>query len=244
MFKRTKTNFKVLPTHVAFILDGNGRWAQRRGLTRVAGHKAGVIACKATVQNCFDLGIKVVSFYAFSTENWKRPQKEVDAIFSLVRDFVKTDLQEIYKYDAKVVVSGDYTKFPADLVEALEECLEKTKNGKTFILNLCINYGGRDEIVRAVNSIIKSKVESVNEESFSKFLYTADLPDPDFIIRTSGEQRISNYMLWQCAYSEFYFPKVYWPDFDKQELIKALNEYGKRNRRFGNIKENKWKQEY
>lgn len=239
MFKRNKPNLNVLPTHIAFILDGNGRWAKRRGLNRVAGHKAGVIACKATLQNCFDMGIKVVSFYAFSTENWNRPKEEIDAIFSLVRDFIKTDLPEIYKYDAKIVVSGDYTKFPPDLIEALEECLEKTKNGKTFIFNLCINYGGRAEIVRAVNNIINSGVKNVDEQTFSNYIYTSNLPDPDFIIRTSGEQRISNFMLWQCAYSEFYFPKVYWPDFDKQELIKALNEYSKRNRRFGSIKENK-----
>ena len=238
MFKRKNQNFNVLPTHLAIILDGNGRWAKRRGLKRTAGHKAGVVALKATIKNCFDLGIKVVSFYAFSTENWNRPKEEIDTIFSLVRDFVKNDLEEIYNYDVKVVASGDYTKFPADLVEELEKCFEKTKNQKTFILNLCINYGGRAEIVRAVNNIMQSGKKSVNEDEFSKFLYTADLPDPDFIIRTSGEQRLSNYMLWQCAYSEFYFPKICWPDFDKSELIKALNEYGKRNRRFGKIKEN------
>ena len=238
MFKRKNQNFNVLPTHLAIILDGNGRWAKRRGLKRTAGHKAGVVALKATIKNCFDLGIKVVSFYAFSTENWNRPKEEIDTIFSLVRDFVKNDLEEIYNYDVKVVASGDYTKFPADLVEELEKCFEKTKNGKTFILNLCINYRGRAEIVRAVNNIMQSGKKSVNEDEFSKFLYTADLPDPDFIIRTSGEQRLSNYMLWQCAYSEFYFPKICWPDFDKSELIKALNEYGKRNRRFGKIKEN------
>lgn len=238
MFKLRKTIPSVIPTHVAFILDGNGRWAQRRGLNRTAGHKAGIVACKATVKNCFDLGIKIVSFYAFSTENWNRPKEEIDTIFSLVRDFVNTDLKEIESYDAKLVVSGDYSKFPADLIKALEDCLERTKNGKTFILNMCINYGGRAEIVRAVDNIIKSKINAVSEDNFSNYLYTADLPDPDLIVRTSGEQRISNYMLWQCAYSEFYFPKVYWPDFDKKELLKALTEFGKRNRRFGRIKEN------
>ena len=239
MFNLKKINSNALPNHIAFILDGNGRWAKRKGLSRTMGHKAGIVACKATVQNCFDLGIKVVSFYAFSTENWGRPKEEINSIFTLIRDFVKTDLNEIYNYDVKLVVSGDYSKFPSDLVNALEECLEKTKNGKTFILNLCINYGGRAEIVRAVNNIIKDNVNNVDEQVFSNYLYTANLPDPDFIVRTSGEQRISNYMLWQCAYSEFYFPKVMWPDFDKSELLKAIKEYQKRNRRFGKIEENK-----
>ncbi len=239
MLNLKKLNPNNLPVHVAFILDGNGRWAKRRGMPRPMGHKAGIIACKETVKNCLDLGIKVVSYYAFSTENWNRPQEEIDTIFSLLRDFIKNDLDDVFANDVKLVVSGDYTKFPQDLVEELELNMEKTKNNTKLILNLCINYGGRPEIIRAINNIIASGVKQVDEKLVSSYLYTANLPDPDFVVRTSGENRISNFMLWQNAYAEFYFPKVLWPDFNKKELIKALIEYQGRNRRFGKIVEEK-----
>lgn len=242
-FKKEKLDTNKLPKHIAFIIDGNGRWAKKRGLPRTFGHKAGMLAVKNTIQNCFDLGIPIVSIYGFSTENWNRPKEEVDYLMNLFRDFIKDQMDEIYSYDVKFNLLGDYTKFPNDLVKEIEKAVEKTKNRKTFTLNLAINYGGRDEIVRAVNNIIKSEAKEINAEMFANYLYTTNQPDPDFIVRTSGEQRISNFMLWQNAYSEFYFPKTYWPDFNKTELITALINFQKRNRRFGAIKEEKHENE-
>lgn len=239
MFNKNKLNPAKFPTHIAFIIDGNGRWAKKRGLTRSFGHRAGIKACKVTIEECLNLGIKYVSLYGFSTENWNRPQDEIDTLFNLFREFIKNDLSEVLKEDVKFIVSGDYTAFPKDLVSTIEECWEKTKNNKRMVLNLCINYGGRPELVRAVNNIIKDGIKKVDEKIISNYLYTASIPDPDFIVRTSGENRISNFMLWQGSYAEFYFPKTYWPDFDKKELYKCLINYAKRNRRFGAIKENK-----
>lgn len=232
-----KLGLKELPAHVAFIIDGNGRWALKRGMPRSFGHKVGVKSCKNVINSCYNLGIKYVSIFGFSTENWNRPKDEIDGLFNLLREFVKNDLQEWLKNDIKVVVSGDYSVFPKDLVTKIEEVLTKTKNNKGMVLNLCINYGGRQEIIRAVNCIIKSGVKKVNEKHILKHLYTADLPSPDFIIRTSGEQRLSNFMLWQCSYAELYFPKTYWPDFNKKHLIKAFKVFNKRKRRYGAIEE-------
>ena len=240
---KKQLDFAKLPNHIAFIIDGNGRWAKKRGLPRSFGHKAGIVTCKSTIVECLNLGIKYVSIYGFSTENWNRPKDEIETLFNLFREFIKNDLHEVLKEDVKFIVSGDYKAFPNDLVETIEECLNKTKNNSKMILNLCINYGGRPEIVRAVNNIIKDGIKSVDENIISNYLYTSSIPDPDFIVRTSGENRISNFMLWQASYAEFYFPKTYWPDFHKKELYKALKVYSKRNRRFGAIKENKWKQD-
>lgn len=232
-----KLGLKELPTHVAFIIDGNGRWALKRGMPRSFGHKVGVKSCQNVITNCNDLGIKYVSIFGFSTENWNRPEAEIDGLFNLFREFIKNDFSEWLKGDVKVIISGDYMVFPKDLIEKIEEVLTKTKNSNGMVLNLCINYGGRQEITRAVNKIIKSGVKKVNEKHIEKNLYTAELPSPDFIIRTSGEQRLSNFMLWQCSYAELYFPKIYWPDFDKKHLIKAFKVYNKRKRRFGTIGE-------
>lgn len=243
-FRKKVLNKEALPKHIGFIIDGNGRWAKERGLTRSMGHKAGMLALKEAIKNSFELGIKFVSIYGFSTENWNRPKDEVNFLFNLFREFIKSDFNEIEGKNARLNIMGDYTKFPDDLVKEIEKALEETKNNDGFVLNLGINYGGRDEIVRAVNNIINSGVKEITKENFNDYLYTKGLPDPDFIVRTSGEQRISNFMLWQNAYSEFYFPKTYWPDFNKKELIKSLLNYQQRNRRFGAIKENKWKQGY
>lgn len=238
-FRKKVLNKEALPKHIGFIIDGNGRWAKERGLTRSMGHKAGMLALKEAIKNSFELGIKFVSIYGFSTENWNRPKDEVNFLFNLFREFIKSDFNEIEGKNARLNIMGDYTKFPDDLVKEIEKALEETKNNDGFVLNLGINYGGRDEIVRAVNNIINSGVKEITKENFNDYLYTKGLPDPDFIVRTSGEQRISNFMLWQNAYSEFYFPKTYWPDFNKKELIKSLLNYQQRNRRFGAIKENK-----
>ncbi len=225
-----------LPNHIAYIIDGNGRWALKRGLSRSMGHKAGFKNLQKIVDETFKLGIKYVSIYGFSTENWNRPKEEVDFLCDLFREFVASDFSKEESY-IRLNVMGDYARFPKDLVEELEKALERTKHNTKCVLNLGINYGGRDEIVYAVNNLIASGKKQVSAEDISNALYTKGQPDPDFIIRTSGEQRISNFMLWQSAYSEYYFPKIYWPAFNKKCLMEALAEYQKRNRRFGAIKE-------
>ena len=233
--KTTINNLKI-PTHIGYIIDGNGRWAKERNKPRSYGHKYGFKALKEIIKASFELGIKYVSIYAFSTENWNRPKAEVEYLMKILRDYIGTkgflkDFKNI-----KLNVMGDYSKFPKDLAQACKNTMEETKHNE-YVLNLGINYGGRDEIIRAVNEIKKNEKGEITADIFDKYLYTAGQPSPDFIIRTSGEQRLSNFMLWQCAYAEFYFPKTYWPDFNKKELIKALEEYSKRDRRFGAIKE-------
>ena len=225
-------NLKI-PNHVAIILDGNGRWATRRGLPRTIGHKAGIEAVKRTVDGASELGIKVLSFFAFSTENWKRDKSEID------RNYLKENEEEYLSKNLKLVTMGDISKLPEDIYKKFEELKEKTKSNTGMIVNIGLNYGGRDELVRAYNALLKQGKEVTSEEEIKKYLYTSSLPDPDFIIRTSGEQRLSNFMLYQCAYSELYFPKVLWPDFNKKYLIKALKNYSKRDRRFGGITKEK-----
>lgn len=239
MFKTKNTKLKTLPKHIAFIIDGNGRWAAKRGLPRSLGHKAGMVALKHAIENSFELGIPIVTIFGFSTENWNRPKDEVETLFTLFRQFIQKEVPHFMKQEVHLNIFGDYTRFPSDLVASIEDMVKKTATKTKYILNLAINYGGRDEILRAVNLLLQEKKEHIDLQDFGQYLYTKNLPDPDFIIRTSGELRISNFMLWQCAYSEFYFPKTYWPDFDKNELIKSLQEFAKRNRRFGAIKENK-----
>jgi len=226
-----------IPNHIAFIVDGNGRWAKKRGLSRNIGHKFGVEAVKNIINACLEFKVKVASFFIFSTENWKRPKEEREGIFKLLRDYLSSDLNYYIDKGFKLVVSGTKENLPDDIVKKLDEAIEKTKNNSALIVNLCLNYGGRFEIINSVNNILKDKLESVDEQTFKSYLYTKDLPDPDLIIRTSGEQRLSNYMLFQCAYSELYFTKTLWPDFNKRHLLKAIKDYSKRNRRFGGIKE-------
>lgn len=239
-----KINKKIeaarLPKHIAFIMDGNGRWASARGLARKFGHEAGYKSMIAAIKRCAELGINVVSFYAFSTENWGRPKDEVDHVFNIAREKISADFEELSKYGVKVITMGDVTRFPKDLQEKLHEVIEKTKNNDKCILNFCINYGGRDDIVKAVNKIVSSNKGSsqkkeITEDDFKKYLYSAELPDPDLIVRTSGEQRISNFMLYQMAYSEFYFPKLYWPNVNEKFIDKCVIEYQKRKRRFGKL---------
>lgn len=224
-----------LPAHIAIIMDGNGRWATKRGLPRNMGHKAGCENLKKIVEFIYELGIKYATFFTFSTENWKRPQEEIDGIFNVVRDYLDEDGDEFVEKGAKIVVSGDYTKLPQDLVDAINRIIEKTKNCDKFVLNLAINYGGRDEILMGVNKAIQAGKELQNQQDFAKLLYNSDIPNPDFVIRTSGEMRVSNFMLWQMAYSEFYFTKVYWPSFTEKDLQKALIDYQQRKRRFGAV---------
>ena len=230
-------NIKTLPRHIAFIIDGNGRWAKRRGLTRSMGHKAGFNNLRKVVKMCFDLGIKYVSIYAFSTENWNRPKKEIDGLVNIFKQYFNSnDFVEQYP-DVKLNLMGDYTKFGEELTDIANDVLEKTKNRNKFVLNVGVNYSGKDELVHAVNNIIKDGIQFVDRSTIDNYLYTAGQPEPDLIIRTSGEERLSNFMLWQCAYSELYFPKTLWPDFKRKELMKALEVFNRRNRRFGEIKE-------
>ncbi|MGD9901413.1 MAG: polyprenyl diphosphate synthase [Spirochaetales bacterium] len=239
-----KNNEKLLnkdkmPRHIAFIIDGNGRWANRRGLPRTVGHKYGVEAVGNTIKNCTDLGIKYMSFYVFSTENCKRPKDEVDTIFDLLREYIKKDISEYKNRDIKLMTSGDLSALPKDIADEIRSAVEKTKECNNFVVNIAINYGGRAEILKAINDILKDGINSVDETLFKDYLYTKDLPDPDLIIRTSGEHRTSNFMPYQAVYSEWHFPRVLWPDFNKKELIKSLLNYQSRNRRFGNIKTDK-----
>lgn len=225
-----------MPKHIAFIVDGNGRWAKNRGLLRMQGHKAGFQRLKELIAFVKELGIKNLSLYCFSTENWNRPKEEVKYLMQLF--YSAMEQLEEKQLNARIMISGDLTdeRIPTNLRLKAENLIEQTKNNTEFILNLCINYGGRQEILRAVNTIVSSGATKVNQEEFERYLYTADLLPLDFIIRTSGEQRSSNFMPWQSTYSEWYYPKKYFPSFTKKDLIKALKIYINRNRRFGAIK--------
>lgn len=230
-----KDNLKI-PNHVAIILDGNGRWAKEKGLTRSEGHQAGFENLKSLVEYILSTGTKVLSVYAFSTENFKRSKVEVDFLMNIFESKFKEYSNILKKKNIKIVFSGKrLAPLPEGVIKVINEVEEETKNNTKGIFNICINYGGRAEIVDAVNKIIASGEKNITEESFEKYLYN-DLPDIDLLIRTSGEIRISNYMLWQLSYAELYFPKCYFPDFDYQEYDKALLEYTKRDRRFGGIK--------
>lgn len=231
-----KVSFTKLPKHIAFIIDGNGRWAKARGLARTIGHKYGFDNLIKMINATFEFGIKHISIYAFSTENWNRPKSEIDYIFNLVEGWFEDDVLSQFP-QTKINIMGDITKLPKSLQSHIVNITEKTKGETKKYLNIGLNYGGRDEIVMAVNTALKQGKTEITKEDISNNTYTKNQPDPDFIIRTSGENRVSNFMLWQNAYSEWYFPKVYWPAFTKKHLVLALQEYQKRNRRFGAIKE-------
>lgn len=232
-----------MPRHVAIIMDGNGRWAKQRNLPRAAGHNAGMKTMKKIVDHSDKLGIQYLTVYAFSTENWKRSVAEVTGIFKLLVTYVNSELKELIANNVKVTVLGDYSKIPEDARESLEKTLRETKDNTGLQFNIALNYGGRDEIRRAVCAIgqqVKEgdlQPEDITEELISSHLFTgtlhADVPDPELVIRTSGELRLSNYLLWQSAYSELVFTDVLWPDFSKEEYEKAIMEYQSRDRRFG-----------
>lgn len=241
MFKKKeklsdKIDFSRLPHHIAFIMDGNGRWAKKRGRFRTFGHKIGAESMEVVVRHARDLGIKVVSFFAFSTENWNRPKDEVGEIFNIARKLLVDKRESFLKSNMRVIVIGDRSRLPLDLQKEIVECENLTKNNDGLVVNVALNYGGRAEIIGAINKIIKDGVKEVNEEIFKSYLQTSNIPDPDLVIRTSGEQRLSNFMMYQCAYSELYFPKIHWPDFREKQLDEAIIEFQKRDRRFGAIK--------
>lgn len=230
-----------LPVHVAFIMDGNGRWAQKRGLPRYLGHKAACERLASLLRHCRDLGIKVTSFFAFSTENWNRPQDEIDHLMEYLRIFFEKNIGELMANDTKVYISGERDRLPKATLDICDKAVDMTKNNKRFAFNICLNYGGRDEIVRAARHFAsdclegKAKPSDLTEQSFRSYLFAPDLPDVDLLIRTSGEERLSNYLLYEIAYAEFVFADTYWPDFDGHELDKCLIEFAKRNRRFGGL---------
>lgn len=225
-----------IPTHIAFIMDGNGRWATRRGLPRNLGHKAGVDAIQRTIEACLKYNVKYCTFFAFSTENWKRSEKEINGIFKLVREYLDKKASFFEKNQINVKSIGVLDPFPQDLVESLNNIKERTKNFDKLTVIFALNYGGRDEIVRTVNKLIKEGKKEVSEADILNNLDSAFMPEPDFVVRTSGEERLSNFMLFQMAYSELYFPKVFWPSFNEKHFIKAIEHYQKRDRRYGGIK--------
>jgi len=226
----------LIPKHIAIIMDGNGRWAKKRGLPRLYGHHAGMKSVREVVRAASDTGIRVLTLYAFSTENWNRPKSEIKGLFNLLKLFIKKELGSLHKNNVKVVIIGRISELPINIVKLVKEATEKTSKNTGMILNIALNYGGRQEIVDAVNEIITEGIyKKVDEKIFEKYLYTTDLPFPDLIIRTSGESRISNFLLWQSAYSEFYTTKTLWPDFKKKNLMEAISDYQKRNRRFGGL---------
>lgn len=225
-----------IPMHIAFIMDGNGRWATRRGLPRNIGHKVGVDAIQRTIEACLKFNIKYCTFFAFSTENWKRSEQEINGIFKLVREYLEKKAGFFEKNQIKVQSIGVLDPFPKDLVDSLENIKQKTENFDKLTVTFALNYGGRDELVRTFNKLVNEGKTEITEADILANLDTSFMPEPDFVIRTSGEQRLSNFMLFQLAYSELYFPKIYWPDFNEKHLLKALIHYQKRERRFGGVK--------
>lgn len=230
-----------IPNHVAIILDGNGRWAKKRLMPRNYGHAKGAKTVEKICEEAWDMGIKYLTVYAFSTENWKRPQDEVDALMKLLKNYLKDCIERSNSNDMRVRVIGDKTALNDEIREKIEELEEMTKDNKGLNFTIAINYGSRDEMVRAMKKMAmdvkegKVSPEELSEATFENYLDTIGIPDPDLLIRTSGEQRLSNYLLWQLAYTEFYFTDVLWPDFSKKDLEQAVLAYNKRDRRFGKV---------
>ncbi len=226
-----------LPRHVAIIMDGNGRWAKQRGLPRIAGHREGVASVRSMIEAGNDLGLEVMTFYTFSTENWKRPLEEVSAIWKLLVTAMNREIEDLKRNNVRVRTIGDLSALPSSAQAEMLRAMEQTAHNTGITLNLAINYSGRAEIVTAVNDLLKSGITSVTEADFANSLMTAGLPDPDLLIRTSGEMRVSNFLLWQIAYAEIYVTDVHWPDFRKKELSSAIEWYQTRERRFGKVSE-------
>ncbi|MFN8492065.1 MAG: isoprenyl transferase [Caldilineaceae bacterium] len=226
-----------IPHHIGIIMDGNGRWAQSRGLPRLMGHQAGVDNIRRVLESCVSFGIKALTIYAFSTENWHRPPEEVSGLMRLLGLTIQRQLNDLNKNGVRILHSGRLDGINQHLQNQIRHALEVTKHNQRIMLNVAFNYGGRAEILDAMRRVVADGInpETLTEELFSKYLYTADLPDPDLIIRTGGEWRLSNFLIWQAAYAEYYATPTYWPDFDENELYKALLEYNQRERRFGRV---------
>ncbi len=246
-FKKDTTKEKIqidmerIPAHIAIIMDGNGRWAKQRKLPRTMGHRAGMKNIKMMVEESSNLGVKYLTLYAFSTENWKRSKEEVGALMDLVVEFINKEFEELHRNNVKLNSIGDISKLPEKSRVAVENAMYKTRNNTGLTLNIALNYGGRDEIVKGVKEIAKEvlegklQVDNIDDKIISDHLYTSGMPDPDIVIRPSGELRLSNYLLWQSAYSEFWFSNINWPDFTKEDLRRAISDFQKRDRRFGGV---------
>jgi len=228
-----------LPQHIAIIMDGNGRWAQKHTIGRIRGHRKGAQAVRTVVRACREIGIKYLTLFAFSVENWDRPAKEVQALMFLLEEYLKKELEELQKQEIRLTTIGDIERLNPSVKEKLLQVKESTLKNDKMVLNLALSYGAKDEIICAVKKIIeddkagKIDIDKLDKETFSNYLYTSGMPDPDLLIRTSGECRISNFLLWQLAYTELYFTNILWPDFTKDDLFKAIASYQKRERRFG-----------
>lgn len=250
IFKSNKVNEELnydvdmdnIPKHIAIIMDGNGRWAKARKLPRTMGHKAGVETIRRIIKEADKIGVKYLTLYAFSTENWKRPEDEVGALMTLLVQYLKQEINSLNKNGVVINILGDVSRLPQDCQTEILKATEATKENTGIVMNVALNYGGRDEILRATKIIASEvkngnlKEEDINEEIMAKYLYTKGIPDPDIIIRPSGEQRLSNFLLWQCAYSEFWYSNICWPDFKENDLRRAIYDFQNRDRRFGGIK--------
>ena len=225
----------IIPQHIAIIMDGNRRWAKKKSLARKMGHHKGAKNLKNIISHIYSLNIKYLTVYAFSTENWNRSKSEITQLIDLLNEFLSNESEEFIKKEIKIKMLGDLSKFSQNIVNKINNLENKTKNFKNFQVNIALNYGSREEIIYAFNKYKESKVfpKKLTEKSFENYLYTINVPDPELIIRTGGEYRLSNFLLWQAAYSELYFSKKYWPEFNKKDLYKVLLNYSKRKRRFG-----------
>jgi undecaprenyl diphosphate synthase len=226
-----------VPAHIAIIMDGNGRWARARGLPRLAGHRAGVENLRRIIRACAEFGVRYLTIYAFSTENWNRPPDEVRGLMNILEEVIERELEELHRNGVQLRHIGRLERLAPSLQDKVHRAIELTRDNSRLVLNIAWNYGGRDEIVHAIQRIIAEGVPAseVSEELVGRYLFTCDCPDPDLIIRTSGEMRVSNFLLWQAAYAEWYVTPTYWPDFGREELLKALTEYAQRERRFGQV---------
>lgn len=229
-------NVEKLPKHIAVIMDGNRRFAKKKKLSVADGHRAGADALERIINYCVKIGVKFFTVYAFSTENWKRSSKEVNDLMGLMREYLDKLEKDNKDRNARIIILGDTDRLDYDLQEKIKKLQDSTKDNTGLTVNIALNYGGRDEIINAIKKIPKDKLSEITEETFEKYLYTVKSPDPDLIVRTSGEQRLSNFLLWQSAYSEFYFTDVLWPEFSEKDFDKAIEEYNNRKRNFGGTK--------
>ena len=240
---KPETSTEKLPRHIAVIMDGNGRWAKKRSLPRIHGHQVGMDSVRAVISTCAKAGIEYLSLYAFSTENWFRPETEIRALMLLLKTFIKKELNNLHRANIRVHTMGEIERLPKDIYDLVQKVLEKTRNNTGMVLNIAWSYGAREEIVRAVSAIAAKVARgeldpaTIDKQCVAQHLYTADIPDPDLLIRTSGEMRISNFLLWQIAYTEMYVTDVLWPDFREEETLRAIADYQTRKRRFGRTDE-------
>lgn len=237
-----KLKIHNMPKHIAIIMDGNGRWAECKGLPRIAGHWAGAETLKNIVSTCSKLKIQVLSVFAFSSENWKRPAEEVNLLMNLLLYYLKKEVDELHRNNVKIMITGDWEELPDRIAKQIKKSITKTQNNSGLVLNIALNYGARKEILLACKNICSDVlkgnllIDKIDEELFSRYLYTHGLPDPDLLIRPSGELRISNFLLWQIAYTELWFTEIFWPEFKPEDLLKAIYDYQTRERRFGGLK--------